>query len=90
MPVTADVRGVCELLGLDPLYFACEGTMVVVVPAGFGSAAVQALRSVPVAAQAAHVGQAVVFSGSAATIRRGTGRLQPLDSPAGMLLPRIC
>ena len=49
VPVTPEVRGMCELLGLDPLHVANEGTMVVAVREGFGTAAASALRSVPVA-----------------------------------------
>ena len=44
IPVTPEVRGVCELLGLDPLHVANEGTMVVAVREGSAAAAIEALR----------------------------------------------
>jgi hydrogenase expression/formation protein HypE len=90
IPVTDAVRGICELLGLDPLFVACEGTMAVAVAAGFGEAAVQALRCLPEARQAAVIGRCTQSGGPGVAIHRLLGRLQPLDDPAGQLLPRIC
>lgn len=90
IPVTDDVRGPCELLGLDPLFVACEGTMAVAVPAGCGEAAVEALRCVPEASHAAVIGRCVPSNGAGVAVRRLLGRSQPLDDPAGRLLPRIC
>jgi hydrogenase expression/formation protein HypE len=90
IPVTADVRGACELLGLDPLFVACEGTMAVAVPASYGETAAQALRQCPDAAGAATIGCVTGHSIAPVTVRRLLGRLQPLDDPAGRLLPRIC
>jgi hydrogenase expression/formation protein HypE len=90
VPVSSDVRGACELLGLDPLTIACEGTMVLAVPAGSGPAAIAALQCLPESSQAAVIGRATEFSGLPVGIRRLMGRLQPLDAPSGLLLPRIC
>jgi hydrogenase expression/formation protein HypE len=81
VPVDDDVRGVCELLGLDPIHVANEGTMVIAVPAADVEAALAALRAVPVSAAAALIGHVE---------KRGWGRKIPLDEPAGAPLPRIC
>ena len=90
IPVSDDVCGACELLGLDPLTIACEGTMVLAVPAGTGNAAIAALRRLPEMSQAAVVGQVAEYGGFPVGIRRLMGHLQPLDAPSGLLLPRIC
>jgi len=90
IPVTPDVRGVCELLGLDPLHVANEGTMVAAVRPGFGAAATDALRKVPASAKAAIIGRTTERSISPVVVRRGLGRYLPLDEPSGAPLPRIC
>jgi hydrogenase expression/formation protein HypE len=90
LPVTDDVAGVCELLGLDPLHVANEGTMVVAVPPGTAESFVRLLRSTDVAAGAKRIGEVVQRDGSPVVVRRGLGRSQPLDEPLGAPLPRIC
>jgi hydrogenase expression/formation protein HypE len=90
LPLTDDVRGVCELLGLDPLFVACEGTMVVAVPPEYVMAALESLRQCPESSGAAVIGRATPYSAAPVVVRRILGRLQPLDEPAGAPLPRIC
>lgn len=90
VPVLPEVRGLCELLGLDPLHVANEGTMVAAVQQGFGQRAIDALRSVPIARQASLIGQVQERRVSAVIVRRGLGRYLPLDEPLGAPLPRIC
>lgn len=90
LPVTDDVRGVCELLGLDPLHVASEGTMVIAVPKDAAEEAVAALRSVSVSAAAARIGSVIPRRLAPVLIRRALGRELPVDEPLGILLPRIC
>ncbi len=90
IPISQEVRGACELLGIDPLYSANEGTMVVAVDSLAVEECLAALRSVPETCEAACIG-VVVESGTApVTIERLLGTRQPVDEPTGSQLPRIC
>ncbi|MEX1095373.1 MAG: hydrogenase expression/formation protein HypE [Planctomycetales bacterium] len=88
--VTPEVRGVCELLGLDPLHIACEGTMVIAIPRKDADAALDALRTVPISANATRIGTVIESRTAPVLIRRTSDRLVPLDEPLGAPLPRIC
>jgi hydrogenase expression/formation protein HypE len=90
IPVTPEVRGACELLGLDPLHVANEGTLVVAVPEGWAPRALDALGSVPVGRAAAVIGHVRDNGVSPLVVQRGLGRYMPLDEPLGAPLPRIC
>jgi len=90
VPVDERVAAACELLGLDPLAMACEGRLVVIVPAAHAERAVAALRAQPDGARAAAIGR--VSAGTAGRVVAitvlGTQRL--LDFAASEQLPRIC
>lgn len=90
LPVADEVSAVCELLGLDPLHVANEGTMLIAVPAGSGDAVSAALRRSGAAPSARRVGQAMERRIAPVLVRRGLGRDVPLDEPLGAPLPRIC
>ncbi len=90
VPVTPEVRGACELLGLDPIHVANEGTMVLAVPGGEVERAIDVLSSVSETAQAARIGQVVAPGLAQVVVTRGWGQQIPLDEPAGAPLPRIC
>jgi hydrogenase expression/formation protein HypE len=90
IPLGPAVRGYCELLGLDPIFVANEGTMLLAVPAAEAERALQALRGTQIAAQAECIGSVAARGLAPVTIRRGLGRDVPLDEPSGAFLPRIC
>ena len=48
-PITEEVKGACEILGLDPLYVANEGKLLAIVPPGDAGAVLAAMRSHPLA-----------------------------------------
>ncbi len=88
--VPDEVRGACEILGLDPLYVANEGRFVCFVPEAHATAALEVLLRYAVSADARVIGS-VCDAGAgrvAMTNRIGTSRV--LDMLAGEQLPRIC
>jgi len=90
IPVSSEVRGACELFGIDPLHLANEGTFVAVVAAEVASKAVSAIRLCDGFADAADIGEVHPRGISPVSIRRFGGRIRPLDEPTGAPLPRIC
>lgn len=90
VPVTGEVRGVCELLGLDPLHIANEGTMLVAVAATDVTRALAAIHAVPGCDHAAVIGAVRAAGVVPVVVRRALGREQPLIEPRGAPLPRIC
>jgi hydrogenase expression/formation protein HypE len=90
LPVLPEVRGVCELLGLDPIHVANEGTMVVAVPHSEAGRAMDTLRRVPETAGATCIGRVEPRGLAAVVVERGARQKIPLDEPVGAPLPRIC
>jgi hydrogenase expression/formation protein HypE len=85
-----EVRGMCELLGLDPLYLANEGKLLAVVPPGEAAALLQAMRAHPAGAESAVIGEVVAQRRGRVTLRSVVGGERILDVPFGEQLPRIC
>jgi hydrogenase expression/formation protein HypE len=90
IPVRDEVRGACELLGIDPMYVACEGRMVAVVPGDTADLALQALRGHPLGADAAVIGQVVVDQPGIVRLKTSFGGTRIVDLLVGDPLPRIC
>lgn len=89
IPIRDPVRSVCEMLGYDPLYLACEGRVVAVVAEPDAAAALSAWRAVPGGEQAAAIGR--IESGPPdvvlATVLGGERLVEELEDDP---LPRIC
>lgn len=90
IPVRPAVRAACELLGFDPLYVACEGRFLAVVPAGSAEAALAALRALPDGAAAACIGTVADAGVARLTLRTRIGGERRLERLTGEQLPRIC
>ncbi|CPR12556.1 hydrogenase maturation factor, HypE [Mycobacterium bohemicum DSM 44277] len=90
LPVAPMVTGACELLGIDPLYVANEGKFVAVVAPDEAQAGLAALRSHPLGAEAAEVGQIVAEPAETVVLRTGFGGTRIVDMLVGDPLPRIC
>ncbi len=90
IPVSDAVAGACELLGLDPLYVACEGRMVAFVPEPHLDRALVALRSCPLGYQAVRIGHVGASPSGRVTLETRMGSRRLLDLLSGEQLPRIC
>ena len=90
IPVRPEVRGACELLGIDPMYVACEGRLVAVVPGDSAGLAVQALRGHPLGAEAAVIGEIVAEQPGIVRLKTAFGGTRIVDLLVGDPLPRIC
>jgi hydrogenase expression/formation protein HypE len=90
LPVHPMVNGACELLGIDPLYVANEGKFVAVVAPEEAGAGLAALRSHPLGAEAAEVGEIVTEPAETVVLRTGFGGTRIVDMLVGDPLPRIC
>ena len=87
IPVNDAVQSVCELLGFDPLYLACEGRIVAVVGRDGAAAALAALREV--APQAALIGE-IGEAAPQVVLTTAFGGERSLDELEEDPLPRIC
>ncbi len=90
LPLRSEVRGMCEILGLDPLYLANEGTLVTFVPPEEAEAALGAMRSRPEGRAACIIGQATEGVPGRVSMRTLFGGVRLVDMLVGEQLPRIC
>ncbi|OKI67422.1 hydrogenase expression/formation protein HypE [Micromonospora sp. CB01531] len=90
VPVRPAVTGACELLGIDPLYVACEGRLVAVVDGAQVEAAVAALRGHPLGDGAAVIGRITADPPGMVLLHTAFGGTRVVDMLVGDPLPRIC
>jgi len=90
IPLRPEVRGACEMLGLDPLYVANEGKLVAVTPPEGAGRALAAMRSHPLGKDAEIVGRVVSDHPGMVVLRSRVGGTRVVALLAGEQLPRIC
>ena len=90
IPVSEEVQGACEILGLDPLHVANEGRFLAVVAAKDAERARAVLRKAQPDLPAAHIGQVQGRGQGRVTLRSRIGAPRILDMFSGEQLPRIC
>lgn len=90
LPIRADVAGACEILGLDPLYMANEGKVLVVLPREEAEKALDAMRRHPLGRNAALIGEVLADNPGRVTLRTRIGGHRIVDMLRGEPLPRIC
>ncbi|MDD8021052.1 MAG: hydrogenase expression/formation protein HypE [Acidobacteriota bacterium] len=92
IPYSTRLQGAVEILGIDPLYLACEGRALMVVPARKADEILKKLRSRPEGKNAAIIGEVQNKIGrpGEALLETLTGGLRLLEPLTSELLPRIC
>ncbi len=91
IPVKAEVKGACEMLGFDPLYVANEGKVIIILPENQAQKALKALRAHPLGKDAVIIGQVIQSSGTPrVTMKTVIGGTRIVDMLTGEMLPRIC
>jgi len=89
-PLREEVKGFCEILGLDPLYLANEGKIAAVVAPAEAAAALAALRAHPLGRDAVAIGTVSAGEPGRVTMRTLVGGRRIVDMLLGEQLPRIC
>jgi len=92
MPVRDGVRAACEILGLDPLYVACEGRLVAIVDGSAADKVLAAMRRHPLGSDSCRIGT-VTRGGAPRVLLQtafGTTRLPDVLAGAQLPRPRIC
>jgi hydrogenase expression/formation protein HypE len=90
IPVEEGVEGACEMLGLDPLYVACEGRMVVFVPGEQAVKALALMRTEKGGEGSVRIGTVTEADKGTVFLRTSLGTKRILDLLSGEQLPRIC
>ena len=90
IPISEEVKGACEILGLDPLYVANEGKFIAIVAKEDADAALAALRSHLSGKEAAIIGEIVQQHPGMVMMRTRVGGTRVVDMLSGEQLPRIC
>ena len=88
--VREDVRGACEMLGLDPLYIANEGRFAVFVKAEHAEKALSIMRQHPLGREAQIIGAVTHETPGQVTLKSAIGAVRVVDMLSGEQLPRIC
>jgi hydrogenase expression/formation protein HypE len=90
VPVRKEVRGACELLGIDPLHVACEGRLIAVVDSASADEALAAIRQSRYGTTAAIIGRVVAEPAGMVLLKTQFGGSRIVDMLIGDPLPRIC
>jgi len=90
LPLNGAVRGVCAVLGLDPLYVANEGKLLAVVAPEEAEETLARMRRHPLGKEAAVIGEVTAGGGGRVRMETVVGGMRAVEMLAGEQLPRIC
>jgi hydrogenase expression/formation protein HypE len=88
--VREEVKGACEMLGLDPLYVANEGKLIAIVDPGAADGVLTTMRNHPLGQQARIIGKVTGKNAGLVTMKTPLGTTRIVDMLSGDQLPRIC
>ena len=90
IPITEEVKGACEILGLDPLYVANEGKLLAIVSDEDATRVLEAMHSHPLGREAAAIGEVTADHPGFVLMKTRVGGTRVVDMLSGEQLPRIC
>ena len=90
IPVQENVRGICEILGLDPLFLANEGKMVLFCPESDAQIVLSAMKNHKYGINATIIGSVTASDKGRVVLKTIIGGERIVDLPTGELVPRIC
>jgi hydrogenase expression/formation protein HypE len=90
IPVSEEVRGACEILGLDPLYIANEGKLIIMLPMDEAASIVSVMKQHPDGAEASVIGRVTSDHPGIVRMTTSIGTSRIVDMLTGDQLPRIC
>jgi hydrogenase expression/formation protein HypE len=90
IPLEDAVKGICELLGFDPLYMANEGKVVMIVAPEDANRVLRVMKSHPLGSESSIIGEIVPEPDGKLILKTEIGGHRVVDMPAGEMLPRIC
>ena len=88
--IRGEVKGMCEILGLDPLYLANEGKLVAIVPQEYAEKILQAMQALPEGRDSVIIGEVVEAPKGRVILKTSFGGARIVDMMVGEQLPRIC
>ncbi len=90
IPISKEVQAVADLLGLEPLYLACEGRMILIVNNGYGQQVLAQLKRLKNAKNTAYIGRIASDSNPLVSMETKIGGNRILNMLEGKMFPRIC
>jgi hydrogenase expression/formation protein HypE len=90
IPIRPEVHGACEVLGLDPLYVANEGKLIVFVPADDAAQVLAVMKAHPLGKESAVIGEVISDHPGTVVMTTRIGGSRVVDMLSGEQLPRIC
>jgi len=90
IPIRESVKGICELLGLDPLYLANEGKLIAFCPPEEAENVLKIMREDPLGKESTIIGTVIEENKKRVILKTLIGGSRILDMLTGMQFPRIC